>query len=100
MQAEVAIARQPRDVLAAANLPAEVQKRAARAHLESNVASALALQSPLEWRRWLVTYVRQLAVDEDEVGACAADVGCAAHGGCAAHQDCYGWGHAFGRESC
>eukprot|EP00983_Pelagomonas_calceolata_P026501 831928-Pelagomonas_calceolata.AAC.4 len=69
VQAAVAGARQPRDVLAAANQPADVQKRAARAHLECNVASALAMQSPQEWRRWLVTYVRQLAADEDEVGA-------------------------------
>lgn len=66
VQAAVAGARQPRDVLAAANQPADVQKRAARAHLECNVASALAMQSPQEWRRWLVTYVRQLAADEDE----------------------------------
>ena len=68
IQAEVAVTRQPADVLAAANQPAEVQRRAQRAHLECNVASALALQSPQEWRRWLVTYVRQLAADEDEVG--------------------------------
>jgi hypothetical protein len=67
VQAEVASTRRPADVIAAANQPAVVQRRAARAHLECNVASALALQSPQEWRRWLVTYVRQLATDEDEV---------------------------------
>jgi len=32
-----------------------------RAHLESNVAAALALESPKEYRRWLLTYVRHLA---------------------------------------
>lgn len=31
-----------------------------RAHLESNMASALALQSPQEYQRWLLTYVRYL----------------------------------------
>ncbi|KAF5833723.1 TUP1-like enhancer of split-domain-containing protein [Dunaliella salina] len=66
VQAAVAGARQPRDVLAAANQPPHIQNRATRAHLECNVASALVMQSQQEWRRWLQTYVRQLAGDEDE----------------------------------
>jgi hypothetical protein len=32
-----------------------------RAHLESNMAAALLLQSQQEYRRWLLTYVRHLA---------------------------------------
>ena len=32
-----------------------------RAHLETNIAAALVLESPQEYRRWLLTYVRQLA---------------------------------------
>jgi hypothetical protein len=36
-----------------------------RAHLESNVAAALALESPKEYRRWLLTYVRHLAGAHD-----------------------------------
>lgn len=31
-----------------------------RAHLEGNLAAALALQSPQEYRRWLGTYARFL----------------------------------------
>ena len=31
-----------------------------RAHLEANMASALTLQSPQEYQRWLLTYVRYL----------------------------------------
>ena len=31
-----------------------------RAHLEANMASALALQSPEEYQQWLLTYVRYL----------------------------------------
>mmetsp|Transcript_2658 Transcript_2658/g.5883 ORF Transcript_2658/g.5883 Transcript_2658/m.5883 type:complete len:575 (+) Transcript_2658:976-2700(+) len=38
-----------------------------RAHLESNIAAAAALQSAHEWKRWLLTYVRQLAADADEM---------------------------------
>ncbi len=32
-----------------------------RGHLEANMAAALLLQSPQEYRRWLLTYVRHLA---------------------------------------
>ena len=35
-----------------------------RAHLEANMASALVLQSPKEYRRWLLTYVRHLTRSE------------------------------------
>ena len=69
LQADVAAARRAGDVLAAANAPADVQKAAERAHLEANMASAAALQSGAEWKRWLLTYVRQLAASEDEVRA-------------------------------
>ena len=31
-----------------------------RGHLEANIASALALQSPSEWRRWLLSYAHHL----------------------------------------
>ena len=31
-----------------------------RAHLEANMAAALTLQSPQEYQRWLLTYVRYL----------------------------------------
>ena len=34
-----------------------------RAHLEANMAAALLLQSPREYRRWLLSYVRHLAGD-------------------------------------
>ncbi len=34
---------------------------AGRPHLEANMAAALALQSPVEYKRWLLTYVRHLA---------------------------------------
>lgn len=34
---------------------------AGRAHLEANMAAALALQSPAEYKRWLITYVRHLS---------------------------------------
>ncbi|KAJ9507589.1 hypothetical protein QJQ45_019230, partial [Haematococcus lacustris] len=64
-QADVAAARRPGDVLAAARQAPDVLHRSARAHLEANVAAALALRSGPEWRRWLLTYVRQLAADED-----------------------------------
>jgi hypothetical protein len=67
IQSEAAQGRRPVDVLAASRLAPEVQRRASRAHLENNVAAAAALRSPAEWRRWLLTYVRQLANDEDEV---------------------------------
>ena len=36
------------------------QRQLSRAHLEANLAGALALQSPQEYRRWLVTYIRFL----------------------------------------
>ncbi len=36
---------------------------AGRAHLETNMAASLALQSPAEYKRWLLTYVRHLAGD-------------------------------------
>ena len=32
-----------------------------RAHLEANMAAALLLRSPGEYRRWLLAYVRHLA---------------------------------------
>ncbi len=32
-----------------------------RGHLESNMAAALALESPQEYRRWLLTYARFLS---------------------------------------
>ena len=32
-----------------------------REHLESNMAAALMLESPQEYRRWLLTYARHLA---------------------------------------
>ena len=32
-----------------------------RGHLEANVAAALALESPQEYRRWLLTYARFLS---------------------------------------
>ena len=35
-----------------------------RAHLEASMASALVLQSPQEYRRWLLTYVRHLTQSE------------------------------------
>ncbi|KAK9830498.1 hypothetical protein WJX72_012086 [[Myrmecia] bisecta] len=38
-----------------------------RAHLETNMAAALAMQSPQEYRRWLLTYVRHLAGEVDQV---------------------------------
>lgn len=38
-----------------------------RAHLEANMASALVLQSPQEYRRWLLTYVRHLTQSEPHV---------------------------------
>lgn len=34
---------------------------ASRAHLEANIAAALALQSPSDYRRWLLTYARNLS---------------------------------------
>lgn len=37
-----------------------------RAHLEANMASALLLQSPREYRRWLLTYVRHLSQSEPQ----------------------------------
>lgn len=35
----------------------------ARGHLEANMAAALALQSPQEYKRWLATYASHLAGD-------------------------------------
>lgn len=40
-----------------------------RAHLEANVAAALMLESPQEYRRWLLTYVRFLAGARCTTGA-------------------------------
>lgn len=34
---------------------------AGRGHLEANMAAALAVQSPSEYRRWLLTYIRHLS---------------------------------------
>eukprot|EP00798_Chlamydomonas_sp_ICE-L_P018441 gene18441-24916_t len=42
------------------------QVQQGRAHLEVNMAAAKAMDSPMEWRRWLITYVRQLSADADE----------------------------------
>lgn len=35
-----------------------------RGHLEANVASAQLLRSPVEYRRWLHTYVRHLSGEQ------------------------------------
>ncbi len=45
---------------------------ASRAHLEANMAAALALQSPAEYRRWLLTYARFLS------GGAALQLACGA----------------------
>lgn len=58
---------------AAFSQPSEVQQRATRAHLENNIAAARALQSPHEWKRWLLSYVRLLATDGDEVRGTVPD---------------------------
>jgi hypothetical protein len=34
-----------------------------RGHLEANMAAALSLESPQEYRRWLLTYARFLSGD-------------------------------------
>lgn len=39
---------------------------ASRAHLEANIAAALALQSAADYRRWLLTYARHLSAEADE----------------------------------
>ena len=77
VQAGVAAARNPLDVDAAARQPSDVVHRAQCAHLECNVASALVLQSPQEWRRWLLTYVQCLARNDDVVSGSGA--GCCLH---------------------
>ena len=45
-----------------------------RGHLEANMASALALQSPSEWRRWLLSYAHHLAGEglTSQTGDCPA----------------------------
>ena len=69
LQYEVAQQRRAEDVVGSAlSQPAAQRQRNNRAHLEVNLAAALALQSPQEWKRWLITYVRQLSADADEVG--------------------------------
>jgi hypothetical protein len=44
-----------------AALPAPRRPSVDRAHLEANMAAALVLRSPREYRRWLLLYVRHLA---------------------------------------
>ncbi|KAG2438957.1 hypothetical protein HYH02_010749 [Chlamydomonas schloesseri] len=69
LQAAAAQRRHPADVLATSAAHAArpaVAARSEQALLEHNLASAAALQSPAEWRLWLITYVRRLAADEDE----------------------------------
>ncbi|KAG2443703.1 hypothetical protein HXX76_002051 [Chlamydomonas incerta] len=69
LQAAVAQRRHPADVLGTSGIHAArpaVAARSEQALLEHNLASAAALQSPAEWRLWLITYVRRLAADEDE----------------------------------
>jgi protein HIRA/HIR1 len=41
------------------------QQLASRAHLEASLSTALALQSPQEYRRWLLAYARFLAEQAD-----------------------------------
>ncbi len=67
MQADLAAARHGRDAVAAAHLTEKVGARAERAALEANVAAAVALRSPQEWRRWMMAYVRVLTNNGDEV---------------------------------
>lgn len=67
-QAAAQAQRRTTDIVAASlSQPAAWQHRQSRAHLETNMAAALVLHSPAEYRRWLITYVRQLAADADEV---------------------------------
>ena len=50
-----------------------------RAHLEANVAAALTLESPQEYRRWLLTYVRFLAGARCKAGAAILFSSCCVH---------------------
>lgn len=62
------------------------QALASRAHLEASLSTALALQSPAEYRRWLLAYARFLAEQGDAARlgeVCAALLG----GGSAAAAD-------------
>lgn len=51
----------------------DVLRREAVAHVEANVAGATALRSGDEWRRWLTTYVKLLAAEEDTVSVACWD---------------------------
>ena len=43
-----------------------------RGHLEANMAAALALQSPQEYKRWLATYASHLAGQYSSASLCSA----------------------------
>lgn len=73
LQYEAALGAPRHDVLAATlQQPAHVQKKQNRGHLEVNVAAALAMGLPAEWRRWMLTYVRFLSAEADEVRSSSA----------------------------
>lgn len=63
LQAQASAVRPPDAAVRLAAVAAGLAHAAveSRAHLESNVAAALVLDSTQEYRRWLLTYVRQLA---------------------------------------
>ncbi|KAL4452249.1 hypothetical protein ABPG75_007911 [Micractinium tetrahymenae] len=66
-QARALRAAIPRSALPALQLRlgAAQQAAASRAHLEASLSTALALQSPQEYRRWLLAYARFLAEQAD-----------------------------------
>lgn len=67
LQAEVLRGSIPRAALPGLQVrqSAAAQALASRAHLEASLSTALALQSPQEYRRWLLAYARFLAEQGD-----------------------------------
>lgn len=86
LQAEALRAAIPRPGLPGLQLRLGVlqQAVASRAHLEASLSTALALQSPQEYRRWLLAYARFLAEQGDAgrlAEVCASLLGDASGGG-------------------
>ncbi|KAL4441231.1 hypothetical protein ABPG77_011468 [Micractinium sp. CCAP 211/92] len=86
LQAEALRAAIPRPGLPGLQLRLGVlqQAVASRAHLEASLCTALALQSPQEYRRWLLAYARFLAEQGDAgrlAEVCASLLGDASGGG-------------------
>ncbi|PSC72094.1 HIRA isoform X1 [Micractinium conductrix] len=85
LQAEALRAAIPRGQLPAQQIRGAAQQAlASRAHLEASLSTALALQSPQEYRRWLLAYARFLT-EQGDAGrleeVCAALLGSLDGGG-------------------